>query len=316
MTRMRDGAHILVGSWMVVGILVLASFTPVASSAPESRLVRVAFTEEMLKPYANDVRDMQAALEAWADKYVGGRGTGLRAEVRLLENVEDAQRRLKSQSIDLLVLSGLDYVQRRQTLPVLPVCMTMAMGKVSDSFVVLTRKASGIRTLAQLKGRKLLIRRGYYSKLTRTWLDTLLWRQGLPGCDTFFTSISGATRINQAVLPVFFGQVDACCVPLEGYRTMVELNPQLGEELVTVATSPSYLSSVVCFRKQWDAVAQQKVLQLLLDTHRSANGQQVLMLFKFERLVPFHAAEGESLIRLLKEHERMRSRRLHGSRNT
>jgi len=80
-------------------------------------------------------------------------------------------------------------------------------------------------------------------------MDVLLWRSGLDAGETFFEEIQEVSKVSQAVLPVFFDQADACIAPMDAFRTMAELNPQLEEELWVIDTSPGFCQAVVCARR-------------------------------------------------------------------
>ncbi len=94
------------------------------------------------------------------------------------------------------------------------------------------------------------------------WLDTFLVKQGLTRSKYFFTNIKEVDKVSQAVLPVFFKQADACLVSRSGFETMVELNPQIGEQLAIQATSPGFILGGVFFRRDFRA----DIKKLIMDT--------------------------------------------------
>ncbi|MCL4813904.1 MAG: PhnD/SsuA/transferrin family substrate-binding protein [Vicinamibacteraceae bacterium] len=120
------------------------------------------------------------------------------------------------------------------------------------------------------------------------------------------TSVSKPAR---AVLPVFFGQQDACLTTQYGFELMVELNPQLGTGLTVVASSPPMVHSVVVFDRRFSPANRDKVVTSLLALHESPRGQQVLSLFGLDRLVEGTPADLATALELLARVDRLRSTR-------
>ncbi|WP_320045273.1 hypothetical protein [uncultured Desulfobacter sp.] len=67
-----------------------------------------------------------------------------------------------------------------------------------------------------------------------TWLRSLMVEKGLGQADTYFSKLKWVNKINEAVLPVFFKQADACLVNLKGLDIMAELNPQIAQQVKIV----------------------------------------------------------------------------------
>lgn len=111
------------------------------------------------------------------------------------------------------------------------------------------------------------------------------------------------------MLPVFFGQADACLLSSYSYQLMVELNPQIGKELTVLAMSPPLVHAIIAFDRRFDAEQRNKVYQAMLSLQESPKGQQVLSLFGLERLIPGTPAELTASLALLEKHDRLASRR-------
>ena len=121
-------------------------------------------------------------------------------------------------------------------------------GKPGDEQVLLVRRDSGIRGLDQLRGGKLTLLQGAGGEIASLWLDNLLAKRGLPAAGRMFGSVKVVPKAQQVILPVFFRQADGCIVGSNAFQTAVELNPQLGKELVAMRTSPVYPIAVTCLR--------------------------------------------------------------------
>jgi ABC-type phosphate/phosphonate transport system substrate-binding protein len=104
------------------------------------------------------------------------------------------------------------------------------------------------------------------------------------------------------LLSVFFGQADAAVVPRGGFATSVELNPQVGRQLTTIATSPTLLPGLLCFRKDLATDQRRLITEASRDLKNHATGRQILMLFKIREVVPFRPDDISELVDLLREH--------------
>ena len=119
------------------------------------------------------------------------------------------------------------------------------------------------------------------------WLDNCPMKAGLLSHESFFCIITEAPKTANAVLPVFFGQADACLVLERLFDTIAELNPQLRNELVTLANSPPLLMSLTCFTPACSPRMKQRTLVFGERMHHTPKGKQILTLFGLDRAVIF-----------------------------
>ena len=106
------------------------------------------------------------------------------------------------------------------------------------------------------------------------------------GTEDFFGRTDEVFTASRAILPVYFGQYDACVVDRSSLDVMVELNPQLGAKLAVVAKSPGYLETVVCLRNDYTEY-RDELISALNEMHTLPTGQQLLMILKVDRLRPY-----------------------------
>ena len=167
-------------------------------------------------------------------------------------------------------------------------------------WLLLVRRDAGIKTFADLKGKKVIMLYNNMSSLGPPWLETVLLEQGLGAPDRFFTTYETVSKPTVAVLPVFFGQAQACVVDEAAFKVMIEMNPQLGQTLEPLAQSEPMLSGIVCFSHNgWpSAKARADMRESLANLEKEPSGRQLLTLFKCTRLVPFAAAQLDSVKRL------------------
>ena len=102
-------------------------------------------------------------------------------------------------------------------------------------------EGSGITKLGGLAGRHLIILDSPQTLLVDAWLGVALAKEGITGKSA--VKVTRHTRAAQAVLPVFFGQADACVASKRTLETMFELNPQLAKKLKVVKEEENRPSS-------------------------------------------------------------------------
>jgi phosphonate transport system substrate-binding protein len=137
------------------------------------------------------------------------------------------------------------------------------------------------------------------------WIDTILGESGLGCANDFFGSTGDGAKPASVVLPVFFGESDAAVVNRSSLETMQELNPQLATQLQVLTNSPFLPESVICLRKNYTE-AREDVLRSLAQLHTQSRGQQILLIFSINKLVPFEPGQLESLRDLSVRYERVR----------
>ena len=169
-------------------------------------------------------------------------------------------------------------------------------------YVLLARRDLDVRSLDGLQGLDLRVQIGGVGKVSRLWLDVLALREGYASGDDLLGTVTETLGASRTVLPVFFGQAQACVVGERSFATLTELNPQLAADLVVLAESPAFLWSVTCFRGDFDAELRASLEQAAIQMHRDPQGLQALMLFGIDRIRLLQPSDLDSVEELLREH--------------
>ena len=135
-----------------------------------------------------------------------------------------------------------------------------------------------------MRGRRLILWDNQRSCLAAYWLDGLLAKDGQGPAATFFGSQMKETKPAKAILPVFFGQADACLVTRSSFADMTELNPQVGQQLRVLAASPEMIPAFLCFRRGYASRFRPQVETAIRTLHSNAAGKQVLMVFGCDQI--------------------------------
>ena len=263
----------------VMSTLVASVFTGCVKQADamDIRTVGVGYIVNTISGV--DKRDAKVALEIMVRKIVMRQFPEVQSTSIIYEDLETAIKAVENKEIDIMTMLSTNYLDLSDRSIMIPKFIGSIGGKPEEEYVLLVKKQSDIKELSQLRDKKIITQKGGSGVVSLMWLDTLLMEQSLPVNRVFFNSVKKVDKISMAVLPVFFGKVDACLVPRHAYETMVELNPQVGRELNVLSESPGYLVTVTCFRSGI-VEKDQKTISAQFDTlDETPEYRQILILF-------------------------------------
>ena len=122
--------------------------------------------------------------------------------------------------------------------------------------------------------------------VARMWLSTQLMARGLPPVSEFFATIR-LTKPSRTILPLFFGQADACIVSESALAVMIELNPQINRKIKLLDRSPKFVNLLVCGTKNISDVNTQRLHEEIEILSNTSDGQQALTIIQMKRFFEF-----------------------------
>jgi ABC-type phosphate/phosphonate transport system substrate-binding protein len=245
------------------------------------------------------VADAMAAGRVWVSVLGRRHGYELQSRVDVISGTAEIGRRVQAREAGLLMLDALEYLALAQSRLLEPLVVVVGPGREPLSrYAVLASRSSGVKSLAELRGKGINVYSRTGGNLGRIWLETALEEKRLGRAGHFFSSVTPVTKPSAACLPVFFGKAAACVIDMGNLSVMGELNPQLGKQLVPLATSPPLAEVLVALHVQHQST-RLDVLRALLDLDRAPEGRQVLTLFKASRMAPFSPADFEPVRELI-----------------
>jgi len=194
----------------------------------------------------------------------------------------------------------------RQDVALDPLFVAERSGAKMESYVLLVHVDAGVSELAQLGGKELLTYTNTQMGIANIWLDGVLLEAGLPEARSFFHTVKIHSKISSALLPVFFQQADVCLVSRSGFETMVELNPQLGQRLQVLASSPELVPFVTCLRSDFTGSSRRDTESAYEEAHLHPAGQQALLLFGFDRMLRCTPEDLESAWEVLNKYKKLK----------
>ena len=251
--------------------------------------------------------DAMAAYKVFCAEIGRKLGYDLTAEMTLFDSHADFAQAIRTGKVMFLPLVTWELLTMGVEDAVDTEFSAVVSGSVAHRWLLLVRRDSGLKSVADLKGKSALLLRNSTAALGNPWIETCLLEQGQGSPEQFFGKLDVVGKPSAAVLPVFFGKAQACIVDQAAFDVMTELNPQVGQELAPVAQSEPMVNGIVCLaRLGWSsAKVREDLVRSIGELDRSPPGRQILTLFKCDRLVPFEPAQLDSVRRLFARHAQL-----------
>ena len=249
--------------------------------------------------------DALAATKVWASAIVQKKGYAFTPQVAVFENTNAAVQAAKENRLDLLVSLSNEFWAIKNLVEMDPYFIASRHGRAEDEILLLAHRRSPIQKLDELEGKSILLSSVIGLSIGKIWLENLVMEKGFDSLDSFSRNTSITAKDSSAVLPVFFHKADACLIVSSGFDIITEMNPQLRNDLKIIVQSPPLVIAVISVRKSYGRDMKESLLDSLEDLHSDPKGQQILMLFKTERLVPFDKTYLTKVGQLIAEHERL-----------
>lgn len=282
------------------------ALTLTATTSEDQPSLRVGFSaQQFLDVNENDAR---AALKIWASAMGNDRGIPVHPFIAIFKSVEEIQDALLNNEVDCVGLTTVELWKVRQKVSVWP---TVVFGHtdagIDTEFVLLVHRDSPIQQLADLHGQSLLVHGNVHEEFALIWLETELLEAKLGRASAFWGKVASVPKLSRTVLPVFFKQTDACLVTRESFRTMSELNPQVGRQLRIIATSPPVITVPFVFRSVSESPLREQLLAEVGSISETTMGRQTLALFHTNALIAHSIDELEPSFAILDRHQHLLS---------
>ncbi len=303
---MRYKIYRLVFSYLIMFTVSFALFSVRAQSNNNNSLKRI-YTVGYMKNLFNqvDLNDAKAAIKVWLDELVKtyNFSDGYQLKVKIYDQFEELSKEMNNDHLAIVAMNTIDYINNNEKIGLDPVLVPSAEGDIFSQYYILVRKESGYKDIKDLKGIIIGVLSGTNQAASTCWLDVTLAKNNIPDKTKFFKKIITANKESQLILNLFFGQLDACIVSTGAFSIMKELNPQVGDKLISILVSPKYLWGVVCFTKIFVNQSDRNLFYThAVNVQELVSGKQVLSLIKVDKLETFKYDYLNSFKELLKEY--------------
>ena len=289
----RHAVRILCCVLVLSGIISLPAKTYSDATASPSAVSDVVNPSKLVCGALNSLSgispaDAQVAIELNFERLGNTIHPDFEVAIEFLKDVQSTVSMIRQRKVHVLVTTGIDYLLLNEVTDVTPlVVATKLADSPLESYVLLVRNGVSMDEFVSMKRRRLVVDSGNPWDIGRLWLETALKEMGQAPMDQSFTELLVAKKPMRTVLPVFFGHADACLVLKSAYDTMVDLNPQLGQQLHVLMRSPGFIKNLICIVDDLDPKLVDQVDVTLREMHTTDAGRQVLMIFQLQRNFAF-----------------------------
>lgn len=292
-------------------VLLAASFAggPVqAESTEPAAPLQVGFTKSIFSNVNPD--DAEAAFMVFTKEVGRKRGHDLETTTKIYNSLAEIEADVREGRVMLLVIDAWSYVDIAVDAELEPAFVHVKHGESLKELRLLVRRADGFSTVSDLRGKRIVTLAEPNGGPVAAWLECLALESGSGAPDSFFGRVEHAAKPSAAVLPVFFEQADACIIEGPAFDTMVEMNPQLGRQLTSLAVSEPLLYGVTLIARSGftSNARRQEIFDSLAELHLEPSGRQILTLFGVDRLAPYKDEYLDGIRRLRAERARLSAR--------
>lgn len=284
-------------------VLIFLSSQAWAETITPKPDLRVAYSTKVFPDL--DARDVTAAMQLYINELA--KQVGYHADGQVYDSTESVIKEIRAGNFDFIALSSVAYLRIRDRVDTELALGQVKGGKMTSRYLLVVAAQSPYQKIRDLRNKRINLLKG--DDIGPLYLSTVLLKHKLPEMKKFFFSVEEKNKPSQLVLPVFFGQSDACVITDVAFENMVEMNPQLGKGTRVIASSDEMVDTVTVFRKTLKEDTKQKVMKAGTTLKRNPRGQQILTLFRTEDLTPLKEADLEGIRHLVVEHDRLRGRR-------
>ena len=294
------------GSRMACALLTILAGLGVslrAARAAEPAPLRFGFAADaFVQVNENDAR---AALKVWAQTLGAERGIPVDPNLDILADTRAIKAALQAGRVDAVTMLTEQFWALRREVAFGSLILGRTRGETAEVYLLLVHRDLATARLGDLRGKSIAVMDGSRGSLAAVWAETLLLEENLGPADAFWGKSTRLSKLSRLVLPVFFKQVDACVVTRDGFRTLCELNPQLGLQLRVLAQSSAIVPTVFCFRDELVSAYRDRLVAEIGDVAGTVAGRQTLTLFQSEQLVARPMSDLDDSCALLDRHQRL-----------
>jgi len=263
--------------------MAVASVACAPHLSAEAMQMRMALSMDLLA--GANANDSRAAYKVWAEQVITK--FGLKNFEMLPEVVYPSARMLqmvRSHQVECAGLSAQEIYKVQNEIDLETVLLEDYSAQGME-YVVLVQAKSPIQRLEDLKKHRMLIHRHRDTVLLTMWLELQMNASRQGASEEYFDTLLYRDKVNETILPLFFGKTDAIGITRRAFQTAVELNPQLGRQLRVLCNSPKLVIDSLVVRKGCDPGQKQQLIHAITGLSSVPAGKQLLTLYESQGFV-------------------------------
>jgi ABC-type phosphate/phosphonate transport system substrate-binding protein len=220
--------------------------------------------------------------------------------IKIYDSKDEIIRDLLAKKLDAIGIPVIEYLEIKNENLLEPVVIAEINNQTFEKYLLLVHTKSGFESLVDLENKRIIIGSSHMGSIAKTWLDVLLLQAELMPVENYFDNVKHISKTSKVVIPLFLSQIDACVISESSFNTMAALNPQIGEQLKILKTSPEFANNVYCMRMGLgEDENRTKILNSLIDMANNTAGRQLLRLFRINKLNPVESAAFDNTINVV-----------------
>ncbi|OGW41756.1 MAG: hypothetical protein A2010_16625 [Nitrospirae bacterium GWD2_57_9] len=226
--------------------------------------------------------------------------TGVQVEFTMLSRYGNILDRFKSERMDGAFFGSFTGALAVRKLGVVPLARPVNLDNTSTyQGYLFVRKNSGIRTAADMKGKKMV----FVEKATTAgYIFPLAYlrENGITDIGRFFSEFYFAGSHDAAIKAVLNGDADVGAAKHSMYDRVSRDDARIQRDLTIIAKSPAVPSNGLCVRKNLEPALKTKLKESLLTLHLDPDGRQVLEQLGAVRFIETTAGDYQPVFELVK----------------
>lgn len=281
---------------------VLARAQPPAGDLPDVR-VRMAYSRVVVRN--TNENDFRTAMRAYSKVIADNFHILTDTDQAIYDTVAQLETALRRGTTEVVAGGANEILALDPALLEKPFFSSLSGGEIGRHYVLVAHVQSNITQLADLGGCRVAVLDSVEGHLARQWLDVACAQAALPPLPGALRELRPVSKASQAVLPVFFRQIEACVTTQESLATLAALNPQISRQLRIVATSPRLVPVLTAVRSGIEPAVRARLIEAITAVDSVPAGRQVLLLFQTEKVRAVDDAALDATRQLLAAHARL-----------
>ena len=288
---------------VVLGLLLPARVATAAEPPVTDPPARIGFSRSMFR--SMNENDVNASLRTYATTLARDAHIPVAPNPVLFDGVAALRTLLRDDAVDTISLAVDEFFSIEDDRLAGPLLIALVDGQLTEEYILVVHRESRFTRVADLRGQRILLLDTIRTSIAPQWLAVLLAAEGLGSPRSFFGEISPVAKPARAALPVFFRQEEACVTTRRGLAVLGELNPQVADQLRTLATSPKIVPALTCFRANYPHAQAARVTTAVAQSHHWPAGKQIMTIFQCDRVEAQPASLLEPTRELLAAYRRL-----------
>ncbi|MBI5848216.1 MAG: phosphate/phosphite/phosphonate ABC transporter substrate-binding protein [Nitrospirae bacterium] len=201
---------------------------------------------------------------------------GIKVRFTILSRYGDVLDRFMSRRMDGAFFGVFTGVLAMEHLDAEPIVHPVSLdGTSAVQSYIFARKDSNIRSIADMKGRRI----AFVDKVTVTgylYALSFIREHGVKDIRTFFSDISFTGSHGSTIYAVLDGRADIGTAKSRIFNQLLKKDPGMKEELTIIAKSREFPDATLFLRKDLPAAIRSQIRTILVEMDRNAEGKEVL----------------------------------------